>query len=64
MQAKALQLLKAGAIDGPWLVELLDPPYREELKVVAEALAKAKAEQTEKLMQLQAAKYARTGRVK
>jgi hypothetical protein len=60
-QAVAMALHKVGAIDGPWLVELLSPPFRDELKQRAEELAAAKAEQSRELMQLQALRYARRG---
>jgi hypothetical protein len=56
---KALELFKAGAIDGEWLIELLDPPYREEMKETSRKLAQARAENQQALMQLAAARIER-----
>jgi hypothetical protein len=55
-QMIALELFKAGAIDGAWLVELLDPPHREELKMTAKKLAEGRAKNQEDLMSLAAAR--------
>jgi hypothetical protein len=60
-QQVAMALHKVGAIDGPWLVELLSPPFRSEIKQRAEELAAAKAEQSRELIQLQALRYSRRG---
>jgi len=58
-QAKALALLKAGALNGEWLVELLDPPHRDELKAVARELAAAQAQQQEKFLEVELEKVRR-----
>ena len=52
-QAKAMMLHKAGAIAGEDLVELVDPPNREEYKERAKQLAQSKSEMTEKMIQIQ-----------
>lgn len=51
-QAKAVLLQKAGAIDAEDLVELIDPPNREEYKAKAKKLSQAKAEQTKEAMRI------------
>ena len=58
-QMKALELFKAGAIDGEWLIELLDPPHREEMKETSRRLADARAQNQQQLMQLAAARIER-----
>jgi hypothetical protein len=59
VQMKALELFKAGAIDGEWLIELLDPPYREEMKETSRKLADSRAQTQQALMQLAAARIER-----
>jgi hypothetical protein len=52
-QAKAEELLKAGAIGPATFAELVDPPNREEIKEEARRLATAKAQQQERLIELE-----------
>jgi hypothetical protein len=58
-QMKALELFKAGAIDGEWLIELMDPPHREEMKETSRRLAEGRAQNQQQLMQLAAARIER-----
>jgi len=58
-QMKALELFKAGAIDGEWLIELMDPPHREEMKETSRRLAEGRAENQKQLMMLAAARIER-----
>jgi hypothetical protein len=52
-QAKAEELLKAGAISPATFAELLDPPYREEIKEEARRLSQQKAQQQERLIEME-----------
>jgi hypothetical protein len=60
-QAKALELLKAGAIDGEMLAELLDPPHRDEIKELARTLAQSKAQMQERMIELELARLRKRG---
>lgn len=60
-EQKAAELLKAGAIDGEWFSELINPPYREEIKQVARELAKQKAQMQERMIELELTKLKRRG---
>jgi len=62
-QAKGLMLHKSGAVDGEDLVEMVDPPNREELKLKAREIAKRKAETQAELLQIQHEK-AQKGKLK
>ena len=59
MERKAQILLKAGAITLPTLVELLDPPGAEALKVDAERLQQSQAEFKQKVLEIQLQKAMR-----
>lgn len=61
-ESKAMALKQGGAINGEWLVELLDPPYREELKASARQIEEAKAARDKQLLEIQAARYSRRGK--
>src|SRR6266446_801035 len=55
-------LLKAGAIDMPTFVELVNPPMVEALRTKSKKLAEAKAKQQDKIMAIQEAKANRPSR--
>jgi hypothetical protein len=59
VQQKAMALHGAGAIDGEWLTELLDPPHREEIKEVSRRLAQARAQFQEKYIEVELEKVRR-----
>jgi hypothetical protein len=59
---KAQVLLKAGAIDLPTFVEMVNPPMLETLRTKAKKLQEAKAKQTDRIMQIQEAKANRPAR--
>jgi len=54
LMAKALALHRAGALSGEDLVDLLDPPNREALKLRARQLAEARAKMAQQWMEIQA----------
>lgn len=58
-QAKAVELLKAGAIGPDWFTELLDPPHREEIKDEARKLSAQKAQMQERFLELELEKIRR-----
>jgi hypothetical protein len=62
MMMKAQLLLKAGAIDLPTFVELVNPPMVETLRTKSKKLAAEKAKQTDRVMQIQEAKANRPAR--
>lgn len=59
VQQKAAMLLKAGAIDLPTFVDLMDPPHRDVLREKAKDLQKAQAENAQKRMQIEVMKAQR-----
>ena len=55
-EAKAMLLQRAGAIGSDDLIELVDPPNREELKIKARELSKNKAQAAQEMMDIQRTK--------
>ena len=62
LQQKAQLLLKAGAIDLPTFVELVNPPMVEALRTKSKKLAENKAKQSERVLAIQEAKANRPSR--
>jgi hypothetical protein len=58
-----MMLHKAGEIRGEDLIEMVNPPNKDELKEHARELDKAKAERAEKMMEIQELKATKGGRV-
>lgn len=59
VQQKAMMLLKAGAIDLPTFVDMMDPPHREVLRDKAKELQKAQAANAKKRMEIEEMKATR-----
>lgn len=61
-EAKAMMLQQAGAIGPEDLVELMDPPNREELKIKAKKISQGRAEAQSEIMDIQRTKAERSGK--